>query len=107
MVPPAGAATAVESLPRPSYADPDIPAGYYALDQQLQRFQAERLTRQREQWEREREAREALILDAAERLLEEHGYLGLNMDLIAEGNIGKLIIGPENIGTRSSAAGFL
>lgn len=33
---------------------------------------------------REREAREALILDAAERLLEEHGYLGLNMDRIAE-----------------------
>ena len=33
---------------------------------------------------REREAREALILDAAETLVAERGYLGMNMDLVAE-----------------------
>ena len=33
---------------------------------------------------RELEAREALILDAAERLVQERGYLGMNMDLVAE-----------------------
>ncbi len=33
---------------------------------------------------REREAREALILDAAERLVQARGYLGMTMDLVAE-----------------------
>ena len=33
---------------------------------------------------RELEAREALILDTAQRLVEERGYLGMNMDLVAE-----------------------
>ena len=32
---------------------------------------------------RELEAREALILDVAERLVQEKGYLGMNMDQVA------------------------
>jgi len=65
----------VERLPTPRFADPGIPPGHYSVTEQWQRLQAERLIRQREQWERNREARELTLRErevaAAERAAEE------------------------------------
>ena len=69
--PASGPSTTVERLPRPTYADPDLPSGHYAVTEQWQRLQAERLARQREQRERQRQARELALRErevaAAER----------------------------------------
>jgi hypothetical protein len=65
----------VERLPTPRFADPGIPPGHFSVTEQWERLQAERLVRQREQWARNREARELTLRErevaAAERAAEQ------------------------------------